>query len=74
MMKKSIATLATVLLVWTTTAEAKTAPESFADLATKLLPSVVNISTAQTIEGPQGPTMPQLGLWLRDSRFMTVLL
>ena len=60
MMKKSIATLATVLLVWTTTAEAKTAPESFADLATKLLPSVVNISTAQTIEGHEGPTMPQL--------------
>ena len=31
------------------TAQAKTAPESFADLAEKLIPSVVNISTTQTI-------------------------
>jgi serine protease Do len=30
---------------------ARTAPESFADLAEKLLPSVVNISTSQTIRG-----------------------
>ncbi|MEK9726060.1 MAG: Do family serine endopeptidase, partial [Rhodospirillaceae bacterium] len=42
------------------TAEAKTAPESFADLAQKLLPSVVNISTTQTVEGRDNPTMPQL--------------
>jgi len=41
-------------------AEAKTAPESFADLAQKLLPSVVNISTTQTIEGRSNPEMPQL--------------
>jgi serine protease Do len=39
---------------------AKTAPESFADLAAKLLPKVVNISTTQTVEGRQGPEMPQL--------------
>lgn len=39
---------------------AKTAPESFADLAGKLLPSVVNISTTQTVEGRERPTMPQL--------------
>lgn len=39
---------------------AKVAPESFADLAEKLLPSVVNISTTQTIEGRERPTMPQV--------------
>ena len=35
--------------------EAKGAPDSFADLAAKLLPSVVNISTMQTMEGPTQP-------------------
>ena len=33
----------------------RVAPDSFADLAAKLLPSVVNISTSQTIKR-QGPT------------------
>ena len=42
------------------TANAKSAPESFADLAEKLLPSVVNISTTQTVEAGKGPEMPQL--------------
>ncbi len=32
-------------------AEARGAPESFADLAEQLLPTVVNISTTQTVEG-----------------------
>jgi len=41
-------------------AQARTAPESFADLAEKLLPSVVNISTTQTVEGRSGPQIPQL--------------
>ncbi|MFO0996465.1 MAG: DegQ family serine endoprotease [Alphaproteobacteria bacterium] len=42
------------------TAPARTAPENFADLAEKLLPSVVNISTSQTVKGAQrGPDMPQ---------------
>jgi len=41
-------------------AQAKAAPESFADLAEKLLPSVVNISTTQTVQGREGPAMPQL--------------
>ena len=41
-------------------AQAKAAPESFADLASKLLPSVVNISTTQTLEGRGGVEMPQL--------------
>ena len=38
---------------------ARTAPESFADLAQELLPKVVNISTTQTVEG-RGFEMPQL--------------
>jgi serine protease Do len=42
------------------TANAKLAPESFADLAEKLLPSVVNISTTQSVEAGKGPEMPQL--------------
>ncbi|MGB0672151.1 MAG: trypsin-like peptidase domain-containing protein, partial [Rhodospirillales bacterium] len=40
-------------------AEARPAPDGFADLAEKLLPSVVNISTTQVVEG-RGPEMPQL--------------
>ena len=43
-----------------TSANAKLAPESFADLAEKLLPSVVNISTTQTVEAGKGPEIPQL--------------
>ena len=41
-------------------AHGKTAPESFADLAEKLLPAVVNIATTQKIEGRDRPTMPKL--------------
>ena len=45
-------------------AAARTAPDSFADLAEKLLPSVVNISTTQTVKSERGrehsgPEMPQ---------------
>ena len=43
-------------------AVARSAPESFADLAAKLLPAVVNISTSQTVtaRGDRGgPDMPQ---------------
>jgi serine protease Do len=45
-------------------AGARPAPESFADLAEKLLPSVVNISTTQTVKSEHsrehsGPEMPQ---------------
>jgi serine protease Do len=40
---------------------AKPAPDSFADLAAKLLPAVVNISTTQTIKGDKhGPDVPQV--------------
>jgi len=51
--------MALALLVWTQAAEARSAPDSFADLAAKLLPSVVNISTTQVIEGREMPDMPQ---------------
>ena len=47
--------LAFVLLLGPGAAFAKTAPDSFADLAEELLPSVVNISTTQVIEGRRGP-------------------
>ena len=45
-------------------AMARPAPDSFADLAEKLLPSVVNISTTQTLKGEQhteqnDPDLPQ---------------
>ena len=43
-----------------TVSNAKSAPESFADLAKKLLPSVVNISTTQVIEGRSGMELPKL--------------
>ncbi|MCW3475863.1 DegQ family serine endoprotease [Limobrevibacterium gyesilva] len=45
-------------------AEARSAPESFADLAAKLLPGVVNISSSQTLQargegrGPEFPVFP----------------
>ncbi|MCU0986488.1 MAG: Do family serine endopeptidase [Acetobacteraceae bacterium] len=43
-------------------ATARSAPESFADLAERLLPSVVNIQTTQTVQARperQGPDAPQ---------------
>ncbi|MBN8891902.1 MAG: serine protease [Rhodospirillales bacterium 70-18] len=39
-------------------AQARSAPESFADLAESLLPGVVNISTSQTITSKSGPDVP----------------
>ena len=41
-------------------AQAKPAPDSFADLAEKLLPAVVNVSTSQTVQTRSGPQLPQL--------------
>lgn len=53
-------TLLAVVVFGMPSAEAKSAPESFADLADRLLPAVVNISTSQVIEGRSGaPDMPQ---------------
>ena len=43
-----------------TPVSARPAPDSFADLANKLLPTVVNISTSQTLKAPTQNTMPQL--------------
>jgi len=54
------AVLAFGVLVMSFPVQAKQAPESFADLAEKLLPAVVNVSTTQVIEGRSGPQMPQL--------------
>jgi len=51
---------AIAMVMVTTVAEAKGAPDSYANLANKLLPSVVNISTSQVIEGRSGPELPQL--------------
>ncbi len=41
-------------LLWTAAAEARGAPDSFADLAEALLPVVVNISTTQVVESSGG--------------------
>lgn len=51
---------AIALVMQATGAFAKAAPDSFSGLAKKLLPTVVNISTTQTVEGRAGPEMPQL--------------
>ncbi len=48
------------LVIFAATAQARSAPESFADLAERLLPSVVNISTTQTVEAGKAPELPQL--------------
>ncbi|GAB4376196.1 MAG: DegQ family serine endoprotease [Kiloniellaceae bacterium] len=45
--------LALSALLGAAPAQARSAPESFADLVEKLLPTVVNIQTRQTIEGGQ---------------------
>ncbi len=53
-----------IILVWPLAAVARPAPQSFADLAEKLLPSVVNISTTQTVQArsriaPDMPNFPE---------------
>ncbi len=59
------ALLLAVLLLPTGAAFAKAGPDGFADLAAKLLPAVVNVSTTQTIKSDSkngnrpGPDMPQ---------------
>ncbi|NQU59937.1 MAG: DegQ family serine endoprotease [Rhodospirillales bacterium] len=54
------ALLALTMMLGSGPADAKGAPDSFADLAQKLLPAVVNISTTQVIEGRSGMEMPKL--------------
>ena len=40
--------------------QARSTPDSFADLAERLLPSVVNISTTQSTGGGDGPSLPSM--------------
>jgi serine protease Do len=56
----AMALLALATMLASAAAQARPAPDSFADLAEKLLPAVVNISTTQVMEGRSGPKMPQL--------------
>jgi serine protease Do len=52
--------LAVIALLLPAAAKAGAPPGSFADLAERLLPAVVNISTTQTLKGnPGAPEMPQ---------------
>ena len=54
------AVVALALVAQSAAALAREAPASFADLAERLLPAVVNISTTQTIKNPDRvPEMPQ---------------
>jgi serine protease Do len=52
--------LCAILALCVVPAAGRPAPDSFADLAAKLLPSVVNISTSQTLKAPPQGAMPQL--------------
>jgi serine protease Do len=49
-----------LMLAQTISAAARGAPDSFADLAERLSPAVVNITTTQTIAQPNRPQMPQI--------------
>ena len=53
--KKILFSLVLFNLVFVNLSTAKTVPNSFADLAEKLMPSVVNISTTQTIKTTANP-------------------
>ncbi len=50
----------TLMMAQTLSASARGAPESFADLAEKVSPSVVNITTTQTVAQPNRPRLPQV--------------
>ena len=54
-----IAALALAMMIWAMPAFARGVPGSFADLAEKLLPSVVNISTTQVAKKSEGSGTPQ---------------
>ncbi len=41
-------------------AQGRSTPDSFADLAQRLLPAVVSVSTTQTVSGREGVELPQL--------------
>jgi serine protease Do len=64
-LKLAIAAALTVLaLVWAQQAFARSAPESFADLAEQALPAVVNVSSTQKV--PQDQQMQDLDEMFRD--------
>jgi serine protease Do len=55
---KKVATFSLILILLsfpTSLTHSKTVPSSFADLAEKLMPSVVNIASTQTIKTPSNP-------------------
>jgi serine protease Do len=49
-----------VFVAFAAPASARGAPDSFADLSARLLPSVVNIATSQTLKAPPPQDMPSL--------------
>ncbi len=49
-----------LMMAQTLAVSARGAPESFADLAEKVSPAVVNITTTQTIAQPNRPALPQM--------------
>jgi len=56
----ALAVLALPLVLGTPApAQGRDAPGSFADLAERLSPAVVNISTSQTVERPEMPNLPE---------------
>ena len=57
--KLLVATLLSLALLLPWPAAAAEAPETFADLAEQLLPSVVNISTTQVVERSRRRQIPQ---------------
>jgi len=56
--------LTALALLWASQAFARSAPESFADLAEQVLPAVVNVSTTQKV--PQDQQMQDLDEMFRD--------
>lgn len=60
LLKGLTSALLLLVLLGSASAKAEKFPGSFANLAEKLLPAVVNISTTQVIKGRSGPTLPQL--------------
>jgi serine protease Do len=51
---------APLLLLAANAAHARGAPDSFADLADRLLPTVVNISTSETLKATSGEALPEM--------------
>ncbi len=49
----AVVLLGLLVLAWASAVQARSAPDSFADMVEKLLPTVVNIQTSQTLEGGQ---------------------